>query len=239
MLWLQGALRLMPGWNLALFGYTVPNPFFPGVLLPGIVVAVLLAWPFLEARVTGDRETHHLLDRPRDRPVRTAIGAAALTAFVVLLVAGSDDILAVELDWSIVVVRRVERVLLVVLPVLVALVTARVCRDLAARDPLSALLRTPPERPLIPSDPTGGLVQVGDGVGAGHGASRGEGARVATSGPGADGPTGPAGTGPAGSAGPPVDRRHNSLLRGAAAAGVLAAVTGAVADRLRNRVRGH
>lgn len=133
-LWLQGALRLMPPWELRLFGYTIPNPFFPGVLLPGLAFLLLFAWPFLEARVTGDRSSHHLLDRPRDRPLRTGLGAAGLTVLAMLLVAGSDDIIAVELGWSIVALRRVEQALLLVLPPLVGLLTARVCKDLAARE---------------------------------------------------------------------------------------------------------
>ena len=72
--WLDGALRIMPGWAPG-GGFEVPNPFFPGVLLAGLTFALLYA-AFLEARVTGDHDEHHLLDRPRQRPVRTALGAA-------------------------------------------------------------------------------------------------------------------------------------------------------------------
>lgn len=132
-LWLQGALRLMPGVSVPLGPYTIPNHFLPAVLLPAVVFAILFAWPFLEARVTGDRAIHHLLDRPRDRPVRTAIGTGALAAFVILLVAGSDDVFAATMDWSIEAMRYVERVLVLVVPVLVGLFTWKVCRDLAAR----------------------------------------------------------------------------------------------------------
>ena len=70
--WLEGALRLMPPWEIRICGFEIPNPFFPGVLLPGITFRLLYAWPFLEARFTRDHAEHHLLDRPRDRPVRTA-----------------------------------------------------------------------------------------------------------------------------------------------------------------------
>ena len=72
--WLEGALRLMPAGRSAAFGFEIPNPFFPGVLLAGVTFVLLYAWPFLEARFTGDHAEHHLLDRPRDRPVRTALG---------------------------------------------------------------------------------------------------------------------------------------------------------------------
>src|SRR5262249_18156437 len=86
--WLEGSLRLLPGWETRLFGHEVPNPFYSGVLLPGFTFILLYAWPLLESRFTRDRREHHLLDRPRDRPLRTAIGIAALSFYVVLFVAG-------------------------------------------------------------------------------------------------------------------------------------------------------
>jgi hypothetical protein len=135
-LWLQGALRLMPGVSLELGRWTVANQFFPAVLYPGVVFGVLYLWPLLEAWITGDHAEHHLLDRPRDRPVRTALGAAAITGFVVLLIAGSDDVFVTTFDWSIVPVRNVERVLFLVLPVLVGLGVWKVARDLSSADPL-------------------------------------------------------------------------------------------------------
>ena len=33
--WLDGALRIMPGWEIRAFGHTIANPFFPGAVLPG------------------------------------------------------------------------------------------------------------------------------------------------------------------------------------------------------------
>jgi ubiquinol-cytochrome c reductase cytochrome b subunit len=135
-LWIQGALRLMPGVSVQLGPFTVANQFIPGVLYPGVVFAILYAWPFLEARLTGDYGEHHLLDRPRDRPVRTALGAAAITGFMVLLLAGSDDVFVTEFDWSIVAVRNVERVLFFVLPVVVGLIVWKVTRDLSRAAPV-------------------------------------------------------------------------------------------------------
>jgi ubiquinol-cytochrome c reductase cytochrome b subunit len=134
-LWLQGALRLMPPWEIRAFGYMLPNPFFPGILLPVLMFGTLLAWPWLEALLTGDWRTHHLLDRPRDRPVRTAIGVGVFTFIVQLLIAGADDVIAVEAGWSIVTFRVVERFLLLVLPVLTGMLAYKIARDLAAREP--------------------------------------------------------------------------------------------------------
>ena len=65
----------MPSWDLTIGDYTlVPNPFWGGVLFPLVVFGFLYLWPLLERRLTGDRRFHNLLDRPRDAPVRTAIG---------------------------------------------------------------------------------------------------------------------------------------------------------------------
>jgi ubiquinol-cytochrome c reductase cytochrome b subunit len=37
------------------------------------VFATMFAWPTIERRITGDRRRHDLLDRPRDRPIRSAV----------------------------------------------------------------------------------------------------------------------------------------------------------------------
>ena len=128
--WLDGALRVMPPWEIRAFGHTVPNPFFPGVLLPGLTFAGLYLWPFLEARLTKDREPHNLLNLPRDAPVRTAIGAAALAFYTLLFFAGANDILAVQFRVAPESITNAFRVLLFVLPAIVFLVTRKVCRDL-------------------------------------------------------------------------------------------------------------
>jgi ubiquinol-cytochrome c reductase cytochrome b subunit len=137
-LWIQGALRMMPPWALRLGDVTIANQFFPAVLFPGVVFVVLYLWPFIEARVTGDRAEHHLLDRPRDNPVRTGIGVAAITAFVILLIIGSDDVFVATFDWNLVVVRNVERILFFVVPPLAGLFAWKVARDLLAGEQQAA-----------------------------------------------------------------------------------------------------
>jgi ubiquinol-cytochrome c reductase cytochrome b subunit len=132
--WLEGALRLTPGWRVHLFGHTISELFWPAIVLPGLTFGLLYLWPFLEARVTGDHEAHHLLDRPRDRPVRTAIGVGVLTFYLVLFVAGSQDIVAQTLGVSIPAVTWAFRLLLVVLPLLTASIAWRVAHDLSAGD---------------------------------------------------------------------------------------------------------
>jgi ubiquinol-cytochrome c reductase cytochrome b subunit len=122
-----------------------------------VVFTVLYAWPFIEARVTGDRDEHHLLDRPRDRPVRTALGAAAISGFVVLLLAGSDDVFVAEFDWSIVTVRDLERILFLVLPALVGIIVWKIARDLSRAEPPPRAQHPPPAEPRpVDATVTGG-----------------------------------------------------------------------------------
>ena len=91
--WLIGAMRIMPALEIRFAGHTwVPNPFFGGVLFPSIVFAVLYAWPWIEQSfITRDATDHHLLDRPRDNPTRTAIGVAFFAWVAVVFSAGSAD----------------------------------------------------------------------------------------------------------------------------------------------------
>ena len=101
--WLIGALRLVPSWEPTAFGRTlVPNPFWGGVLFPLMVFATLYAWPVVERRLSGDRATHNILERPSDNPWRTAFGAAFATWVAVPFFAGSLDriLLAFGIDYE-------------------------------------------------------------------------------------------------------------------------------------------
>jgi ubiquinol-cytochrome c reductase cytochrome b subunit len=90
--WLIGALRLMPGFDIHFLGHAwVPNPFWGGVLFPVVVFTTLYAWPWAERKITGNRLRHDLLDRPRDKPWRTALGAAFCTWVFIIFVAGAAD----------------------------------------------------------------------------------------------------------------------------------------------------
>jgi ubiquinol-cytochrome c reductase cytochrome b subunit len=133
--WTEGAIRLFPPWYLHIGRYGIPEVFWPAIALPALTFVLLYAWPFLEQRFTHDHEEHHLLDRPRDRPVRSAIGVGVLSFYVVLLVAGGQDLIAQWLGVSIISVTRTLQVLVFAVPLLAALFTWKVCRDLRAARP--------------------------------------------------------------------------------------------------------
>jgi len=136
MLFLEGALRLMPGQAEVVFGdFTVPfNVIVPGMILPLLLLGPLAAYPFVESWVTGDRREHHLLDRPRNAPFRTAFGVSLLTAFVVLILAGSNDLLATHFRLSLNDITWTLRFAVFILPAVAFSVTKRVCLALQRKD---------------------------------------------------------------------------------------------------------
>ncbi|HJP66520.1 MAG TPA: cytochrome bc complex cytochrome b subunit [Actinomycetota bacterium] len=136
--WLEGALRLAPGWRIHVFGYTISEVFWPGAVLPTVTFVLLYLWPFIERWVTHDTAPHQLLDRPRNRPVRTAIGIGSLTFYVVLFLAGSQDIGAQRFATAIPTITQVLRVMLAVLPPVAAIIAWKMCHDLSAADELEA-----------------------------------------------------------------------------------------------------
>ncbi|MFI5685218.1 cytochrome bc complex cytochrome b subunit [Streptomyces sp. NPDC051636] len=132
---LEGALRLVPPWETAVAGHTVMwNVLLPAVVLPLALFAVLYAYPFLEARFTADRGEHHLCDRPRDVPVRTGLGTAAICFYGVLLAAGGNDVIAHTFRISLNALTWFFRIALLVLPPLALLVTRAVCLALREAD---------------------------------------------------------------------------------------------------------
>jgi len=146
--WLEGALRIFPPWEIRAFGYEIPNPFYPGVLVPTVIFGGLYLWPFLEARFTGDRGPHHLLDRARDHPVRTAFGVTALSFVVLLQVAASNDLLAHGFDASVATITWIFRIVVPVVPPLLGWFTYRLMTALRASGaerfaemPLRAVMR--------------------------------------------------------------------------------------------------
>ncbi|MFJ4367406.1 cytochrome bc1 complex cytochrome b subunit [Streptomyces chartreusis] len=130
----EGLVRIMPGWEITLWGHTLVL----GVLIPIVVFPLLLVligvYPFVEARVTGDKDEHHILDRPRTRPVRTGIGAAWISLYLVLLAGGGNDIVATRLHLSINTVTWAIRIAVLVVPVAVFVVTRQICLGLQLQD---------------------------------------------------------------------------------------------------------
>jgi ubiquinol-cytochrome c reductase cytochrome b subunit len=131
--WLDGALRIFPAFEPTILGIVIPSAFIPGVVIPGVLFTVVALWPYLERKVTGDIREHHLLDWPWEAPFRAAAGAAILTFFAILTLAGGNDVIAVFLDLSVESLTWIFRVLAIVGPVAVGLVTWLLCRNRLGR----------------------------------------------------------------------------------------------------------
>jgi ubiquinol-cytochrome c reductase cytochrome b subunit len=133
--WLDGGVRIMPNWEIVAFGYTLSmNLLIPALIVPGIMFTVLALYPWIEAKATGDKREHNLLDRPRNAPTRTALGAMAITFYTMLWISGGNDIIAVAFSWSINAITWTIRILLFILPAIVFVVTKRICLGLQRRD---------------------------------------------------------------------------------------------------------
>jgi ubiquinol-cytochrome c reductase cytochrome b subunit len=132
--WMDGALRLMPDWEWRGWGFQIPEPFWGAVLLPGITFGLLYTWPWIEKRITKDNREHHVLDRPRDMPWRTALGVAAITFYTVLGLAAANDVIATVFELSLNAVLWAFRILVIVLPPIAAFIAYRICIELQRRD---------------------------------------------------------------------------------------------------------
>jgi ubiquinol-cytochrome c reductase cytochrome b subunit len=131
----DGALRLVPpGWEFYIFNHTVSmNILVPLLVLPAFL-GLIAIYPFVEAFITGDKREHHLLDRPRNAPTRTAIGAAGVTFYFVLFAAASSDIIATHFKLAMENVIHALQFLLIVGPIIAYLIAKRVCIALMKKD---------------------------------------------------------------------------------------------------------
>jgi len=161
-MFLDGSTRLMPAWELRfhLFGhgYTLPPVFWPTVVLPGILTVLPLFYPFIEARFTKDKVVHHLLQRPRDVPFRTALGCMAITFYLVLFISGGNDVIADKLKISLNAMTWAGRIGLLVLPPLAYYIAQRIALGLQQHD--REVLAHGVETGIIRRDPDGRFYEV-------------------------------------------------------------------------------
>jgi ubiquinol-cytochrome c reductase cytochrome b subunit len=133
--WLEGAVRLMPGLESSFWGITISwNLLIPAMIVPGIFITLWAGYPFIEAWITGDKREHHILDRPRNQPTRTATGVAFMTFYAVLWLGGGNDLIATHFQLQLNQVTYALRVLFFVGPVVAFWVTRRICLSLQRGD---------------------------------------------------------------------------------------------------------
>ncbi len=160
MAFLDGALRIMPAWELTVAGH----PLDLGVLIPGLVVPALFftclaVYPVADRRLAGGRPPRGLLPpAPADLANRTATGVAGLTFYGLLWAAAANDQIAYHLHLDLYTVTWIFRVLVLAGPVLAFLLTRVFSHALAdRRDDEERLGR---ETGRIVMNPQGGYTEI-------------------------------------------------------------------------------
>ncbi|WCD91883.1 cytochrome bc1 complex cytochrome b subunit [Microbacterium sp. nov. GSS16] len=131
----DGALRLAPPHlDVMLGNFTLSLGIVIPVLVLGLFIVAVAIYPFLEAWITGDKREHHIADRPRNAPTRTAIGVAGMIFYAVLWAAASSDLMATHFMLTMEGVIHALQALLFVGPILGYFVTKRICIALQKKD---------------------------------------------------------------------------------------------------------
>ena len=131
---LDGSLRLAPGWEVVWWGKTISLAVLLPVALCTLFLLLVAVYPFIEERVTGDRSDHYELERPRANPTRTGIGVAGIVFYGVLWAAAGADTIAVQFHLSFNTLLRLFQILLIVGPPAALFITRRVCLGLQQQE---------------------------------------------------------------------------------------------------------
>ena len=150
----EGAIRIMPNWEWHIGSTTWSwNVVIPGMGTMLLFFGAMAVYPFIEAWVSGDKSEHHILDRPRNAPTRTAFGVAAMTWYAMLWIGGGNDLVATQFHVSLNSVTYFLRIAVFVMPVIAFLVTKRICIGLQRSD--ADRLLHGAESGIIERDPSG------------------------------------------------------------------------------------
>lgn len=136
----DGALRIVPpGWETEWFGYTWSWNMLIPVLIMVVFLVLVALYPFIEAWITGDKREHHILDRPRNAPTRTGIGAAGVTFYAVMWAAASSDLMATHFQLSLEGVIHALQAAFIFGPIIAYLCAKRIAIALQKKDRSIAL----------------------------------------------------------------------------------------------------
>ena len=156
---LEGSLRVMPAWEWNFLGHTISfSVLIPAAIPFGLIFTGAAFWPFFEQWATGDRSWHNINDRPRNAPIRTATGMAAVVFYGVLWAEGANDVIADFLSVPLYTVTWIARVLVFVGPAVAFIVTRRMCLGLQRKD--KELLEHGLETGIIRQLPDGEFIEI-------------------------------------------------------------------------------
>ncbi|HYZ52022.1 MAG TPA: ubiquinol-cytochrome c reductase cytochrome b subunit [Streptosporangiaceae bacterium] len=156
--WLEGSLRMFPSWTWDIAGHTVAwNVLVPALVVPGVLFTALGLWPQIERWATGDKGYHHVNDRPRNAPTRTAFGMAGVTFYGILWLEGANDLIAVHFNIDLYLTTEIARYAIFIGPVVAFWVTRRICLGLQRKD--AQMLAHGVETGIIRQLPNGAFVE--------------------------------------------------------------------------------
>jgi ubiquinol-cytochrome c reductase cytochrome b subunit len=156
---LEGTLRVFPSWTWDLAGHTVAwNVLIPGLVPLGVIFTGAALWPWIERWATGDYSEHHITDRPRNAPTRTAIGMAAVTFYALMLLEGANDLISMHFAISLYLTTEIARYVVFIGPALAYFITKRICLGLQRKD--RELLEHGLETGIIRQRPDGEFVEL-------------------------------------------------------------------------------
>ena len=140
---LDGALRIMPAWELSIGGHPLSlDVLIPAVVVPGLFFTLVAAYPLLDGWICGgrpprsprrSRQVAPLPPRPADPANRVAVGAAGITLYGLLWAAAANDEIAYHLQVSLYTVTWVFRILVLAGPVLAFALARMLCHAVQAR----------------------------------------------------------------------------------------------------------
>jgi ubiquinol-cytochrome c reductase cytochrome b subunit len=155
---LEGALRIMPAWEINFLGHTLSlSVLIPFAVPLGIIFTGAALWPFFEQWATGDKSEHHINDRPRNAPVRTGTGVAAICFYGILWAEGANDVIAYNFQIPLYTITWIARIAIIVVPIGAYFVTKRICLGLQRRD--AELLTHGVEIGIIRQLPSGEFIE--------------------------------------------------------------------------------
>ncbi|GAA5171749.1 ubiquinol-cytochrome c reductase cytochrome b subunit [Pseudonocardia eucalypti] len=158
-LFTEGMLRIFPPWEINLFDtYLIPPAFWASPLFLPLIHGLAAVYPAIERKFTKDNAIHNLLQRPRDVPVRTSLGAMAITFYTWLVLLGSNDIIADKFNISLNATTWAGRIGIFLLPPLAYWATYRICLGLQRSD--RAVLEHGIETGIIKRLPHGEFIEV-------------------------------------------------------------------------------
>src|SRR5579875_578797 len=156
---LEGTLRIFPNWTWDVAGHTVAwNVLIPALVPLGVLFTGMALWPWIERWATGDQTWHNVNDRPRNAPVRTAIGVASITFYIVFMLEGANDLIADHLDIPLYTVTWIARFAWFLGPIIAYWLTKRICLGLQRKD--RELLEHGVETGIIRQMPNGEFVEL-------------------------------------------------------------------------------